>query len=450
MEDKIMAKVEEKENEIVELLRKVIQIPSLTGEEGEAQEFLAKYLKGLGMQVDVWEPNIEEIFNKYPKVAQYPSHWKHDLILPYDDKFASYDKLVETGMMEILNYKNRPDVMGTLKGSGGGRSLILNGHIDVVTVEPESDWTHDPFGAEVVDGKIYGRGACDMKGGLIASLSAIQCLIEAGVPLKGDVIFSSVVNEEHSGNGAISMICKGVTADAAIVHEPTENQIFVATPGDVYWQLTLEGIPRATAARWKGKEMVGVSAIEKLCPVIQSLLKLEEDLNKMKPDVLYETNNPVSCVIGQVSGGTYLTVTAKQCVVGGSIYFGHGLGSVNEIMDRIKDCVVKGTQSDAWFKDHPVKVAFLHHRNSSKSDKDHPIVKTVYDSAKVVTGKYPSIIGSPYCADMDHLVNEGKIPTMIFGPGSIAYAHKADELIPIDEYVSGVKTLALSIYNWCK
>lgn len=449
MEEKILAVIEDKEKEIIELLRKVIRIPSLTGEEGEAQEFLAHYLRSLGMEVRVWEPDIEEIFNTFPEVAQYPSHWKHDLILPYD-KLPSYETLIGTGKIKLLNYKNRPNVVGTLKGKGKGRSLLLTGHIDTVTVEPKSDWTHDPFGSELIDGKIYGRGASDMKGGLIASVSAIQSLIEADVPLKGDVIFASAVNEEHSGNGTLSMICKGIGADAAIVTEPSENQIFVATPGDVYWQLTVEGIPRSPGARWEGKEMVGVSAIEKLPLVIQSLLKLEEEHNKMKPDLLYGMRNPFSCVMGEVSGGTYTTVTANRCVLRGCMYFGHGLGLVSEIMDRIKEYTVKGTQSDPWFREHPVETVFLHHRNSSKISKDHPIVKTVYDSAEAASGKYPSVLGSPYCADMDMLVNQGKMPTIIYGPGTIAHAHKADELISIDEYVSCIKTLAFSIYRWCK
>jgi acetylornithine deacetylase len=288
-----------------------------------------------------------------------------------------------------------------------------------------------------------------MKGGLIASLSAIQSLIKADVPLRGDVIFASAVNEEHSGNGTLSMICKGITADAAIVAEPSENDIFVATPGDVYWQLTVQGIPRSPGARWEGKEMVGISAIEKLPPVIQGLLKLEEKHNRMKPDPLYEMENPFSCVIGEVSGGTYTTVTANTCVLRGCMYFAHGLGSVNEIMDRIKEYTVRETQSDPWFEEHPVDTVFLHHRNSSKISKDHPIVETICDSAKSISGKYPSVLGSPYCADMDMLVNQGKIPTIIFGPGAIAYAHKADELISIDEYISSVEVLALSIYRWC-
>ncbi|MFX0198771.1 MAG: ArgE/DapE family deacylase [Candidatus Hodarchaeota archaeon] len=449
MEQKILAKVEEKEKEITELLRRVIRIPSLTGEEGEAQEFLADYLKDLGMEVSIWEPDVKEIFDKFPEVAQYPSHWKHDLILSYD-RFASYEELVKTGKIELLNYKNRPNVVGVLKGLGGGRSLLLTGHIDNVTVEPKSDWTHDPFGAEIVNGKIYGRGASDMKGGLIAALSAIQCVIEAGVPLKGDVIFASAVNEEHSGNGTLSMVCKGVTADAAIVHEPSENQIFVAHTGDVYWQLTAKGVPRSPGARWDGKEMVGVSAIEKLPSVIQSLLGLEEEHNKMKADPLYEMKNPFSCVIGEVSGGTYAGATASRCILRGCVYFSPGLGSVSEIMDRIKEYIAKGTQSDPWFEDHPVETAFLRHKNCTKIDKDHPIVKTVYDCSKAVNGKDPSILGSPYGTDMETLVNLGKIPTVIYGPGSITYAHKADELISIDEYISSVKVLALTIYRWCK
>lgn len=449
MEDRILSKIEEKEDEIIELLRKVIKIPSVTGEEGEAQEFIAQCLKELGMQVNVWEPDIKEIFEKFPEVAQYPSHWQHDLILPYD-RSASYDELVNTGKIEVLNYKNRPNVVGTLKGQGGGNSLFLTGHIDNVTVEPKSDWTYDPFGAEIVDGKIYGRGACDMKGGLIASLSAVQCLIEAGVSLKGDVIFGSAVNEEHSGNGTLSMICKGITADAAIVHEPSENQVFVATPGDVYWQLTVRGVARSPGARWEGRELVGVSAIEKLPLVVQSLLKLEEDYNKMTSDPLYRSKNPFSCSMGEIIGGTYSAATANRCVIKGCIYFAHGLGSVNEIMDRIKEYVSKGTQSDPWFETHAVETAFLHHRNSSKINPEHPVVKTVCDASETVNAKQPPILGSPYCADMDMLVNQAKIPTVIYGPGTIAHAHKPDEFVPIDEYLACVKALALSIYRWCQ
>jgi acetylornithine deacetylase len=135
VEEKIMNKVEEKGQKSIELLAKLVKIPSLTGEEGDAQQFVAGYLENLGLKVDLWEPDVKELFDKYPDVAQYPSHWQHDLIVPYQD-LPSYGDLVKSGKMDVLNYKNRPNVVGIWKGSGGGKSLILNGHIDTVTVIP--------------------------------------------------------------------------------------------------------------------------------------------------------------------------------------------------------------------------------------------------------------------------------------------------------------------------
>jgi acetylornithine deacetylase len=192
MEDKILSFIESNSDEFVALLKELIRIPSLTGEEGKAQLFIESFLKKLGLDVEMWEPDIEQIFRTFPDVAQYPTHWQHDLILPYDD-LPTYEMLLESGKIDVLNYKDRPNLVATLKGSGGGKSLLINGHIDTVTVEPENLWTYPPFDAEEVEGHIYGRGASDMKGGMVASLCAIQALIGVGAPLKGDLLFSSVV-----------------------------------------------------------------------------------------------------------------------------------------------------------------------------------------------------------------------------------------------------------------
>ena len=181
MENKILAKAEAKTQKAIDVLAALVQIPSLTGEE------LAN--------VDLWEPDVEALFDKFPEVAQYPSHWQHDLILPYH-QLPCYKDLVQSGKTDVLNYRNRPNVVGIWKGSGrGGKSLILNGHIDTVTVEPKEEWTHDPFGAEIEDGKMYGRGVSDMKSGIVAAMIALECLIELDIDLRGDVILESVVNE---------------------------------------------------------------------------------------------------------------------------------------------------------------------------------------------------------------------------------------------------------------
>lgn len=449
MEDKILTSVDANCEAYIQLLRRTIQIPSLTGEEGAAQEFIAECLQDLGMAVECWEPDLAEIFRTFPEVAQYPTHWQHDLILPYDT-LPLYDDYIASGKQDVLNYHQRPNVLGTLPGKGGGRSLLINGHIDTVTVEPRSGWTRDPFGAHIDGDRLCGRGSADMKGGLVAALCAIQTLVLCGAELRGDLLFSSVVNEEHSGNGALSMICRGITADAAIVCEPSGNHVFTATPGDVYWEVSVDGRPRSPGARWKDRRLDGVSAIEKLPLVVEGLLELEKEYNRKTPDPLYSDNHPFSCVIGEVSGGTYATVTANECALKGCVYFCHGLGTVREIMEEIKYQVQRATRKDPWFEKHPARVSFLHHRNSSKCPQDHRIIEAVADSVQTVSKRQPKVCGAPYGSDMDMLVNQAGIPTVILGPDSIAHAHKADEHVSIQQYITCIKALALSMHRWCK
>jgi acetylornithine deacetylase len=448
METRILSIIDGKRAASIDFLSQLIKIPSLTGEEGLAQSFLSDQASKLGMAVELSEPNLELTFQKYPESAQYPTHWQHDLILPYEE-LPSYDALVKSGKMDVLNYRGRPNLVATLKGSGGGRSLLLTGHIDTVTIEPKDDWKFDPFGAQIVDGLMYGRGASDMKGGISAAFLAIKFLVEAGVHLRGDIIFASCVNEEHSGNGTLSLVAQGLNADAAIVTEPTSNCIYVTTPGDVYWEILIDGLPRSPGVRWEGNSLVGVSAIEKVTPVLNALLAVERDHNNLKPHPMHRDKNPFSCVIGEISGGTYPTVTAHSCKVRGCMYFSPGLGSVNQIMTRIKERLHQETKADQWLKDHPVKLQFLHHRNSATSSEHNPIVNALQNAAKSVNPCAGNITGSPFCTDMEYLVNQAGIPTVIFGPGSIEYAHKSNECIPVEEYIQCIKSLALAIYKWC-
>lgn len=448
MEGQILSKVEDNRSDFIDILSQLVRIPSLTGEEGPAQTFLSDYASRLGMSVKLSEPDLRLIFQKYPESAQYPTHWLHDLIIPYE-KFPTYEGWVASGKTDVLNYKNRPNLIGTLKGIGGGKSLLLTGHIDTVTIEPKGDWNYDPFGAQIVDGLIYGRGTSDMKGGLCAALLAIRCLVELGVKLRGDVIFASSVNEEHSGNGTLSLVAEGLRADAAIVMEPTSNCVYVTTPGDVYWEAIVSGVPKSPGARWEGNSLLGVSAIEKIAPVINALLAVEKDHNQLNPHPMHRGKNPFSCVIGEIAGGTYPTVTAHSCKIRGCMYFSPGLGSVKQIMDRIKKRLDQETKSDPWLKERPVKLQFLHHRNCAITSENELVVKVVHETAKTLNPGIGDLIGSPFCTDMEYLVNQGGIPTVIFGPGSIGYAHKSNECISIDEYILSIKALALIIYRWC-
>ena len=425
-EEKIISWIAGKQEKIVELLAELVRIPSLTGEEVKAQEFVAGYLEHLGLEVNLWETDVRELFEKFPDVAQYPSHWLHDLILPYQD-LPSYEDLLNSGKMDVLNYKNRPNVVGILKGSGGGgKSLILNGHIDTVTVEPRNEWTHDPFGGEIEDGKMYGRGTSDMKSGIAAAMVALECLIELGVILRGDVIFESVVNEEHSGNGTLSCVARGITADAAIITEPTKNTVRVGNAGGVYWGVKVKGKPRPTGARWKGREQEGISAIEKLPRVINSLLNMERKLNSTFRHPHLPDQNSFSLVMGRVQhGGHYDTVTASECILNGSAYFGSEVGSVTGVMGYIRDAISEANLKDQRLAEAPSEVFFLHHDDPSDIDKNEPIVQTLVLTAEKVTGKKPPLYRGTAACDMRHLINQGRIPTAVFGPRDLTSSIRA-------------------------
>ncbi|MCS0543636.1 ArgE/DapE family deacylase, partial [Aeromonas veronii] len=178
----------------------------------------------------------------------------------------------------------------------GGKSLLLNGHIDVVPEGDITQWDMDPYSAEVKDGKLYGRGSTDMKGGNVAMLLAIQAIKESGIQLKGDVIFQSVIEEESGGAGTLATIIKGYKADGAIIPEPTNMKIFPKQQGSMWFKIDIYGRIAHGGTRYEG-----VSAIEKAMTVINHLLKLEMIRNAAINDPLYKnTPIPVPINIGKI------------------------------------------------------------------------------------------------------------------------------------------------------
>ncbi|QND54509.1 M20/M25/M40 family metallo-hydrolase (plasmid) [Phyllobacterium sp. 628] len=425
-------------------LAALIRMESPTGEEGDAQRYIAGILETFGAEVTLGEPDIEAMFARYPDIAQYPTHWQHDLILPYDS-LPSHEDLLKSGLNDVLNYDGRPNVVGVFRGTGGGRSLILNAHIDTVTIEPTGKWTRAPYGAEIEDGIMYGRGTSDMKGGMMAAIMAIIYLQQAGVALKGDVIFHSVVNEEHSGNGTLDLVRRGCQADAAIVLEPTNNQILISQPGGLYWQLRISGIARSPGARWNGPNLEGISAIELLPVAIEALAKVERSYNDQSgsPD-----SKPFSLVMGKINGGHYETVTADEVILKGGAYFAPQIGSVIDVMQRLRSSIDEINRSNPLLRKHPLKLEFLHHDDSVMQDVDIDIAKHL-GHILGQRGKNPVPLAGPFCCDARHLVNRGKIPTVIFGPGTIAQAHKPDECIQISDYLDSIETLIELIGTWC-
>ncbi len=447
-EIKILSVVDEKRDEIIETLKTFVKIPSRTGEEGEAQKVQAAILKEMGLEVDVWEPDVKELLGKYPEIAQYPSRWEPelDLVLQFSDR-CTYEQLVSSGYIEKLNYKNRPNVVGTLRGTGRGRSLILNGHMDTVTVEPVDQWTHDPFGAEIEEGKMYGSGTSDMKSGVVAMTKAVDCIIKSGIKLRGDIILESVVNEEHAGNGTLACIARGYKADAAIITEPSGlNNVAIIGGGAVYWRIALKGKSFSPASRWTGPggDIHAISAIEKTPFIIDSLVNLERNQNK--ESIQFRLG------IGKIRGGVQATSTAGECVIDGLVYFmpalGTGISGIKKVKELLKNAVAEASNKDPWLRRNPAELYFTHYDDAFEVNPNEEIVQTLIETGKEVIGKAPEI-GS-LGGDARHLINQSGIPTVVYGPGNLATIHGADEYVDIEDLVKGTKVLALAIYRWCK
>ena len=321
IEQQLVQYVDEHKDDFIKFLGDLVRVPSITGYEKKAQEFVRDKIAGYGFETELVEADVKKMFELFPEVAQVPSIGEEGLDMPLmtEDKFT-YEQLMASPFDRLKSYKDRPNLIGKLKGKGGGKSLILNGHIDTVPVGDKSKWHVDPFGGEIKDGKLYGRGSVDMKGGVAAMVSAVEALTALKVPLSGDLMLQTVVNEEHAGGGALGIIADGYKADAAIVTEPAGpggNVILDGNGGGVYWEVRIKGHETHAGSRWQNNKPFGISAIEKAALVVDSLIALEKGLNKEK--------TMMSLCIGTIKGGTYATATAAECVINGVAYFSPGL-----------------------------------------------------------------------------------------------------------------------------
>lgn len=442
-EQKISTWVDEHRDALLEELKEFLRIPSLTGYEGEAQKYMQVQYEKLGLEVEVFEPDVRELFEKYPDIAQYPTSWEPelDLVIRYPD-ICTYEQWLNSGYADQLNYKGRPNVVGTWKGTGGGRSLILNGHVDAVTVGDYSRWEHDPFGAEQVGERIYARSSSDMKGGLLACAKALEVLQAAGIQLRGDVICQSVVNEEHAGNGSLACVARGYRADAAICADGGSG-IKTETGGGVYWEIKVVGREVHTGGRWRGGEMYGVSAIEKAALVVRALCEQEREANR--------DATRLSLGIGMINGGTYATNTAGECTISGVAYYsaamGVGVPGIKAVKDLLRTAIDEVAGTDSWLAEHRPELSFLHYDDAYVYPEDHELLGVMCCAGEDMLGRKMRV-GSMSACDARHLGNRGGTPCLVCGPGN-GPAHAANEYINTEDYLDYIKFLALTVYRWC-
>jgi acetylornithine deacetylase len=332
-----------------------------------------------------------------------------------------------------------------LKGTGGGRSLLLNGHTDVIPVGGGEGWSDDPWSATIKNGRIYGRGSADMKSGVASHIMAVECLMAAGLKPKGDVYINVVVDEEVSGHGTLDTVIRGYRADAGISGETSDLAVQPACIGRIWFEIEIHGKPAGIQKRYEG-----ISGIDLGNKIVKAVADLEAKRVATVTHPLYPNAlDTLPCIIGSFSAGNYPSAFPVNCLLQGSI--GTVPGEDHEgVKQSLVEQVARAAAEDSWMKHTPPKVRFVgYDAEASEIQRNHPIVETVCRNYKQVTGRDPEISGRQGAADTRFLNRYANTPTVIFGPGSTAVMHANDEYVSIDDYLTAIKVVALSICDWC-
>jgi acetylornithine deacetylase len=413
--ERVFAAIENRRDEAVKTLRDLVRIPSVTGNEGAVQNRVEQLFRDRGLDVDRWET-------------------RSDKIQPY---------LEHVG--EQARYEDRPNVVGIQAGSGAGRSIMLNAHVDTVDPGDPSFWTFDPYSGHVEGDLLYGRGSCDMKGGLVTYLLALDALRDAGVTLSGEVRVAATVGEEDGGFGALGTILRGHRADAVLITEPTRLALIVAQGGSLVFRLTVTGKSAHGATRNEG-----VSAIEKFIPIFQDLLAFEAERNQTLDHPLYNhMENKIPISVGTVRAGDWHSTVPETLVAEGRIGLLPG-EDMHQFQEQVRQRIMTAAEADPWLREHPPKLEWVSGQFAPAETKPtEPFPQALIAAHQRVTGATPSIEGAPYGADMRLFTMIGGMPCVMYGAGDVAVAHQNDEHISISDMITAAKTVSALLIDWC-
>jgi acetylornithine deacetylase/succinyl-diaminopimelate desuccinylase family protein len=330
---------------------------------------------------------------------------------------------------EILEEKpGVANVVSLLQGQAGGKTMVWNGHFDVVP--PGENWEFDPFGGEFRDGYIYGRGSSDMKSGLAAMIAALDALKKAQTPFRGRIVFQAVGDEETGSEGGTMLMIRnkiGAEAAYAIVSEPTNLQISIGNRGLRWIEVTVKG--RASHA---GRPHVGANALQAAARMIAGLEKIV--FSARHP--LFEIPTP-SLSVTMIQAGTKINIIPERCVfaVDRRMIPGETSETVRrEIEEMLHKNLSEGISTE---------VRITHEGwDPYALDPDSPLVAGLSRAVQEVVGEAPRLKGKAGCTDASHLVHKAHIPAVCFGPGLEDTAHTANERVALEKVVQAAKIYA--------
>ena len=400
----------------VELLSRLVAEPSLLGDEAGAQRLVVQQFRQLGLRIDEFE--IDE-----DKIRDHPGY-----------------------SPSIVSYAGRRNVVGVHqpKGPVRGKSLILNGHIDVVPVGAQRLWTRSPFEPWIDGDKLHGRGSGDMKAGIVAYCMAFEALRKLGCEPAAPVFLQSVIEEECTGNGALACLVQGYKGDAALIPEPIPG-IMTSQMGVMWVAIEVLGLPVHAAVA-----QTGVAAIEFAQYLCARLKELEAQWNEPanRHPHYAKHDHPINFNIGKLCGGEWASSVATQCRADVRIGFYPGMKPAQ--VRALVEAVIK-----AAYEAHPKKASVRYEliyegfqAEGMLVDMNQPMIDTLKACHHEVAGGQMELIASTATTDARFFQLYGGIPATCYGPVS-GNTHGIDEWVSIDSMMEVTQVLALFMARWC-
>ncbi|WP_256839811.1 M20/M25/M40 family metallo-hydrolase [Ornithinimicrobium faecis] len=433
-DQRVLSAVEETYEDMVTFLTEMIQAPSVNPwfedeeahyREAAVQDVVEAKLRQLdATTIDRWEPSSEELAHR----ADGPGYY------------------------EGRDFTGRPNVVGTFEGSDpGAPAVMVQGHCDVVSVG--SGWTRDPFGAERVDGVIYGRGTVDMKGGFACAVGAYEAIRRAGLRLRSNLHFASVADEEAGGMGTLALVDRGYVAPGgAIVPEATNLNIAPLCRGILWGRIIIRG--RAGHIELQQKPWEDGGAVDAV-DYGRRMLNAITDLNARWAETPEKNHQylPIPCQVkvAQLDAGEYPTTYARECVITFNAQYlpqqkdANGLGSI--VKKELEDFVASVFEGDAWVAQNPPEIEWFVDADCGETSDQEPVVQEPLKAAQAI-GLESVLQGCMSHTDMGLMIDSGT-PTINFGPGHMGVAHQADEHVTEEHLLAAMKVMALSLVALC-
>lgn len=338
------------------------------------------------------------------------------------------------------NYEDRYNLYALFEGEDKTRSLMFNSHIDTMPPGVLSLWKYPPHAPTLEEGRLYGLGAADMKGGLMASVMGVKLLRDAGIDLPCNIRLCTVCDEEGGGNGSIQAAMSGERADAVIVCEPTGRELIRAHMGFVFFRVELEG-----KANHSGEKHLGVSAIDKAIGLIRALERLEE---KWAASYGHELLPPPNLNVGTIHGGSAGSTVAGSCYFETCIHYIPGKMSFAQVEREFREAVEAFAAEDEWLRNRPPRVTMYQSGGGFEQEADAQLVEAFRSSYRECFGGEVRLAGSPAGCDSRIWKNIAKSQVLQYGPGNLEQCHAVNEYLEVEEYYKAILLYANLILHW--